>query len=154
MKIQSIKGYAKNFAEKINTIKYEKHQKEIENLVRIHPEKAAETDAFKQIYGAREVLANYAKANGIQMSFIASSPKGKAENIIVNVYDKNVTPLNQKVSLDTSIIYPKEKSKKRMLENKETGLNYIVEMKSGTEDTFLRHIYRTVEELTNQIKSR
>lgn len=152
MKVSSIKGLTKNLSEKIKTIKIEKHQKEVESLVRIYPEKAVETDAFKQLYNAREVLANYAKANNIQMSFIASSQKGNPQNIVVSVYSKNAAPLDKKVSFDTSVLYPKEKLTKRMLENKETGLNYIAEMKSSTEDTFLRHIYRTVEELTNQIK--
>lgn len=151
MKVPSIKGSIKNITEKLKTMKYEKHQKEIENLVRIHPEKAAETDAFKQIYDAREVLANYAKANDIYMSFIAYSPKGNAKNIIVSVYGKNTLPLNQKVSLDTSVIYPKEKYTKHILEDKD-GLNNIRETRNSTEDNFLRHIYRTVEELTKQIK--
>ena len=88
------------------------------------------------------------------MSFIAYSPKGNAQNIVVSVYGKNTLPLNQKVSLDTSVIYPKEKYTERMLENREDGLNYIVRSKNTTEDTFLRHIYRTVEELTRGIKNK
>lgn len=134
MKIQKINQTIANY-------KRLKHQKELNRIVDLS---GAFGDAGKELYRAWDILANYAKAKNIHMSF---------NNMLMNDY-LHITVTNKEGLAAENIISGKTdqvttvvRERKCFLENKD-GCNYIGHGIESHEDTFLRSVYRTVEALT------
>lgn len=144
MKLSANKSPISKLNKFIENYKYEKHQKELNRLVNL--ENVTQADAHAQLYDAREVLANYAKANNVRLSF-RTVPEEKLSITVMN--KQNVH--NGTINSDTSAIETVERPIERMLEDKD-GLNYIWKGKESHEDNFLKRVYRQIDMLTYSIK--
>ena len=148
MKGLSIKHPISIIGARIRNTRLERHQAKLNELVSI--EHGRNKDAYNKIFDAQEILANYAKAKNVRININdAANSEGKLINI--EVKKDNIT-LGEFVSSDTSRIVTAERDNKRFLENKD-GLNYFSDGKFTSEDTFLKNIYRVVENLTKVLYS-
>lgn len=144
MKVAKITQPIKAIGTKIKNQRIEKHQAEINKYVNITPGQNGE--AYKQIITAQEMLANYAKAKNIKINiYDAATSNGKLIDIAVSK-PGNASAV-ECINADTGMILKAERSNTRMLENKD-GLNYESRGKITSEDTFLKNLYRVVENLT------
>ncbi|MCM1003201.1 MAG: hypothetical protein NC408_02540 [Candidatus Gastranaerophilales bacterium] len=132
MKIPKISKMVENY-------RYNKHQQELNRLVKI--EDTSET-VREELYSAREILANYAKAKKISMEF-----SNTLNQLLVLVSDRTGKFAEKLISADTTKVSTVERERECLLENSD-GVNYIGHGVESHEDTFLRSVYRTVEELT------
>lgn len=104
----------------------------------------------QEIYGAREILANYAKANNVRIALLTSPKK-------MDSLELSVKPSNSLESLHKTIPATKEPLiVKEEIEytsrNKDGSIEKRV-MHNTYEDNLLRRIYRAVEQLTNKTKT-
>ena len=67
MKLLSLKPTINKVSTYIRNAKIEAKEKEIRRFVNL--KEVTQPDAYKQLYEAREVLANYAKANNVRFIF-------------------------------------------------------------------------------------
>ncbi len=147
MNIKNIKQPIHAIGSKIKNMRIEKHQAEINKYVKI--EQGKNDDAYKQIFTAQEMLANYAKAKNIKIN-ISDTPTSSGKLINVDVTKNHIT-FGESINADTSLILNAERSNVRMLENKD-GLNYLNRGKFTSEDTFLKNLYRVIQNLTIILK--
>jgi len=137
-----------NVVQKIKNIKIEKKQAEIKRYISY--ELVNNPEIKQEIYDAREILANYAKANNVRVALLNNARKKGTLEVIVS-------PLNSLDSLYKSI--PETKDATIVKENfkytliGKDGQNRICEGVRTCEDNLLRRIYRTVEELTQRTKT-
>ena len=145
MNVRNLKQPIRAIGTKIKNLRIEKHQNEINKYVNITP---GENDkAYEQIFTAQEMLANYAKAKNVKINIHdAETSGGKLINI--EVTKPNHTTLGECVNADTKLILNAERDNTVLLEDKD-GLNHIVKSKITSEDSFLKNIYRIVENFTN-----
>ncbi len=148
MKVPNIKQPIRAIGSKIKNLRIEKHQEEINKYINI--EAGQSNDAYSQIFTAQEMLANYAKAKNVRIK-IGDTPTsdGKLINIEVLKQDKNIGKV-ESINADTTLVLQAEKSNPRFLKNHD-GLDYRFQGKLTSEDTFLKNLYRVVENLTNSV---
>lgn len=144
MKIPKIKQPIKAIGTKIKNIRIEKQQAEINRYINI--ESGQNNDAYKQIFTAQEMLANYAKAKDVKIH-IADTPTSGGKLINIEVLKRDGNTKVESINADTKLTLMTERDNKRLLENRD-GLDYQVNGKLKSEDTFLRNLYRVVENLT------
>ena len=147
--------------------KYTQHQRFLNKYFKIINDTTA-YDSFEKMHTAREVIANYAKHKGVivevsdprsglgefaspvlenylsdKMHILVRDKKNPANNIgrLIQVLDDS-NP--QKAVL--------EKTQSIMVHDEADGIEKIYKVKSFFEETFLRNLYRNIEELANKIK--
>lgn len=156
-----------NIQKRIDITKYNKHQKEINELVNTSRMKM-DSDAYNQIDMARETIANFARKNCISIDIFDTSDtisfakqinpeieKTLGDNITIRVTDMlNGKSKDVMMPADTSKTYNYTSSNPRMLENTETGTDYIYKGHITSENNFLKTVYRHISDLTRAIKGK
>lgn len=105
-----------------------------------------------ELYGAKDVLENYAKAKNIKIKFF-SDINDKNEDILrVYVSDKKGKFVKHIMNGDVADISVIERTRKVMLEDKD-GCNYIAKGIETHEQSFIQRVYRAVECLTYSLLS-
>ena len=137
-----------NVAQKIRNCKIQKKEAEIKKYLSY--EFINNSEIKQEIYEAREILANYAKANNVRIALLTNSKK-------MGSLELSVTPFNSFDSLHETIPITKEplvvrKKIEYVLPRKDGSIEKR-EMYSTYEDNLLRRIYRAVEQLTNRTKT-
>ena len=122
---------------------------------------ALSENAFNQVYNAREIIANFAKKNNVKID-ICNIHKQEAKDtsllgekilVIVNSLQKPKTD-NRIISVDTSKVYPKHTYDKKVISENAYGETKTVLGRHYKEDTFLRHLYRCIGELTENVSKK
>jgi len=152
---------------KLDQCSYARKEARIDQYFKLHDYDTF-GDSFNQMYKARETVARYAAEKAVQIDVydakrlvdgtldLGVKPKSDAklsDKIIVaatNIFNGKLKW--QLVSADTGKVYPKIADKGLIIlpikgENKEIARK----RKWCTEDTFLRNLYRSVENLTNEV---
>ena len=139
-----------NIAEKARIAKLERHEKQINKLVNIEN---VTGEARGILYDAREVLANYAKANNIRINF-KTYPKAHFTNVEGEGLRVGVIRTKEKMAIDCMVpatLEPLKTTKKNLvITTDKDGLNHLRTGVITEEDTLLRRIYKAVEYLTKQ----
>lgn len=121
-----------------------------------------------QMYHARGVIANFARKNNVSVDIYDArqlldgcenvSPiiedrfSSKMNVVVTNLKDKK--QINRVVDANTDITYPKISTRQIMLNVEgEEDLQISRKAVRYTEDTFLRNLYRNIEEMTGKITS-
>lgn len=142
--------------------KLTRHSKEINKYVKIHDVNTY-GDSFNQMYNAREVMANYAKNNGVSIDIYDAKKLLEDDESVspiiendfsdkLNVIVTNILNGKSKakiVSANTDKTYPKIAEVPIVLTS-----DNIEHMRKGTrqtEDSFIRNLYRNIEYLTNHV---
>ena len=144
----------------------ENREKEISKYVRLHNDTTYD-DSYKQMVDARLGIANYAKANGVQVDIydarkILPGKEDVSQNVKNNLSDKIkvvVSDLKNKartrerfVSADTDTYTPRIKQERILIPSRtEECIESVRTVTSYIEDNFLRNLYRNIEEMTNQL---
>ena len=146
MKI-NFKNAAETLIQKARQIKIDKKEAEIAKYASV--EGVRQTSAYQTLYDAREILANYAKANNVKVVFESFPPSDKIKKsddlIKVTVSGLRGNQVNLVSTSETPNIVQRKRS--ILLQGKD-GLNYVYSSVESHEDTFLRRIYRAVENMT------
>lgn len=159
MKIQKMINIAEN---QINKQKLINKNNLINKYVKIHDVNTY-GDSFNQMYNAREVMANYAKNNGVSIDIYDAKKllddDESVSPIIENDFSDKLNVivtnlLNGKskakiVSANTDKTYPKIAEVPIVLTS-----DNIEHMRKGirrTEDSFIRNLFRNIENLTNYV---
>ena len=122
-------------------------EKEIRRLVDLR--EVIQPDAYKHLYEAREVLANYAKANNVRYTFITATKNVKPNEKKIFIYainDKHLT--FKRIDSDTKKVEIAYKNNVNFLQDKE-----VIDHKHSYEDNFLRRVYRTVQKMTTSLNN-
>ena len=137
-----------NVAQKIRNCKIQKKEAEINKYLSY--EFIDNSEIKQEIYEAREILANYAKANNVRIALFTTPKK-------MNSLELSVTPFSSFDSLHKTIPTTKEPLVVReKIEYTSVGKDGSIEkreMYNSYEDNLLRRIYRAVEQLTNRTKT-
>ena len=151
MKLLNLKPFINKIGTSVRNLKIEAKEKEICSLVNL--EEVTQLDAYKQLYDAREVLANYAKANNVKYCFKTSTKNVQTEEQKISIFVTNQSHLNFKnINSDvktTEIVY---NDRPKYLQNKD-GLDYMYKCRNLYEDNFLRRVYRAVQSVTESISN-
>lgn len=156
-----------NIQKRIDITKYNKHQKEINELVNTSRMKM-DSDAYNQIDMARETIANFARKNCVNVDIYDTSEtmafakqinpeieKTLGDNITIRVTDMlNGKSKEVMMPADTSKEYVFERKNSRMLHNTDSGTEYIYQGHFTSEDNFLKTVYRHISNLTSAIKGK
>ena len=139
---------------------------QINQHFKIHTPYTYEAPIISDIYNMREAVAGFAKAHNITVdvynpneikgmgNFKIGEPYEFTDKIAVVVTDKNSG--NHKVKLfdtNNSRLYPKETVKNFMVNVKGEDTQVIRKVRSSQEDNLLRHIFRSLETMTNNLKN-
>lgn len=156
MKVSKIVSQVKK---QINKSKFIREEKEISKYVTIH-DIDTYGDSFNQMYTARSGIAKYAKEKGVRIDIFDAAPKAK-ENAENNLSDKlNVVVSNiltgkkteRFVSANTDKVTTKMRQRPILIPVKhEEDLQIVRNSVHYTDDTFLRNLYRNIEEMTHSI---
>ena len=122
-------------------------EKEIRRLVDLR--EVTQPDAYKQLYDARELLANYAKANTVRYTFITATKNVKPNEKKIFIYainDKHLT--FKRIDSDTKKVEIAYKNNVNFSQDKE-----VIDHKHSYEDNFLRRVYRTVQKMTTSLNN-
>lgn len=161
MKIQKL---FTNIQSKIQQRKFVKKENEITKYLKIH-DVLQTGDSYAQIQGARETIANYAKHRAVSIDIYEARKTldGTAEfdeHIQNNLSDKlNLIVTNMLtgksksrfVTAKTDILYPKEKQTFKLYPVHGEDTEVAIPVLNCTEDSFIRHLFRNIEDLTNQV---
>ena len=113
-------------------------------------------EACNEIYKMREAIANFAKRNNVRVdilelpdkkgsvaleTFVRGLKKNEGHSIL-KIFDGDINKIYPKIS-ERTIIIP--------IKGEETQVARSVV--STTEDTFLRHFFRNIEEMTKQVNN-
>lgn len=148
----------------ISNVKYNREQKNINKYLDLNDNIGA--DAYNQLYSAKKTIANYAKNNDVRIKISQGTPadvlcdflRGGGTprdqfSIWLQIFNRNTGMKAQGVvSPKTNKLFPKISRKNVMIHNVETGTQRNASVTSFTQDTFLRNVYRKIEELTNKVK--
>lgn len=150
---------------KIKTAKIVRHENRINKHFKVHTN-TLYGDAGAQMYQAREVIARFAERNGVSVDVYDARRLLDGDEFVSPVIENNfsdkmhveVTNLlnnkteNRIVSANTDIVYPKESRRKILIPVRgEQDLQIPGESVRYTEDTFLRNLYRNIEEMVKQV---
>ncbi len=102
-----------------------------------------------ELEGAKSGIMKYAKANKIRVSLSEGEAPNKLNLLLVNLEKK---PMIGSITKPIEYVSPKHTYKNTIVTvSKQNGINNF-DIKGKTEDTFLRHIYRTIEVLVKSMK--
>ncbi len=156
MKIPSIKNRITNF---LDYRKYNKEQKFINKYVKIHSNRKY-NDAFTQINKARKTIANYAADKGVVIDVydverVPELPNSTSRKLMLEVTDLLTGKCKNKV-LDarTDRTYPHVENDYIVIDYPHDGIQQTRLTKHEYEDTFLRYLYRNIENLTNKLQGK
>lgn len=150
---------------KIKTAKIVRHENRINKHFKVHTN-TLYGDAGAQMYQAREVIARFAERNGVSVDVYDARRLLDRDEFVSPVIENDfsdkmhvaVTNLlnnkteNRIVSANTDIVYPKESRRKILIPVRgEQDLQIPGESVRYTEDTFLRNLYRNIEEMVKRV---
>ncbi len=134
--------------------------------IRIH-DKNTYGDSYKQMMDAREIIANYVQPKGVTVdifdakrlienddtapSTIQDYMADKINVVVTNILNGKFE--NKIISANTDKTYPKMAQTHVMIHLKDDGLEVIKHGYRQTSDSFLRNLYRSIEELTRKVTS-
>ena len=113
-------------------------------------------DACREIYGMREAIANYAKRNNVRVDVFALEGKNGSmslETLVRSLDEKNNNRIIKVFDGDVKKIYPKISERTIIIPIKGEDTQIARSIISTTEDTFLRHFLRSIEEMTKGINA-
>ena len=148
MKIPSFKQGVEVLSNTFHKIKINNKQAKIDKLVKI--DKVHQKETYQVLNEAKEVIANYAEAKGVKVSFHSFPENNTAEQMKNQMYlwvSKGYEHQGRIIPTNIAETYVKETEKFAILE-KQNGDTYLTKGKFLTEDNFLRNVYRNIEELT------
>lgn len=163
-------GISKIFSkvqDKIELSKYEKHKKEIDQLVDTSGLKKHIT-AYNEISLAKETIANFARKNTVSVDIFDTSStisrtqqlmpeftKSADDCITIRVSDMLTGKAKDAIMpADTKQTYIYTRPNTRVLEDVEAGTEYIHKGYISHEDNFLKMLYRNISNLTNAVKGK
>ncbi|MBE7709172.1 MAG: hypothetical protein E7Z93_01850 [Cyanobacteria bacterium SIG32] len=141
-----------------------KEQKLLNNFVTIHGDRINKP-AYEEMKDAQKVMANYVMKNGVGVdiydaqeavtSGYAVKPH-KDESLAGKLLVKVTNLLNgledeKLISADTKKIHRVEKTDYMLFDMPSEGLQYARKTKKTNEDTFLRNLYRNIQEMTEKV---
>ena len=161
MKIQRLLN---NIQTRIQRRNFVKKENEINKYLKIH-DVLQTGDSYAQIQGARETIANYAKEHAVSVDIYEArkaldGTTDVDEHIQNNLSDKlNLIVTNMLtgksksrfVSAKTDITYPKTRQTYKLYPVYGEETEIAMPVLSNTEDNFIRHLYRNIEDLTKQV---
>lgn len=163
MKIHKIINSLK--AARIKNLKESKLAR-LNQSIRIHDQNTY-GDSYKQMMDAREVIANYVQPKGVTVdifdakrliennenapSTIKNYLADKINVVVTNIMNGKFE--NKIISANTDKTYPKVAKTRVMIHLKDDNLEVIKNGYRQTSDSFLRNLYRSVEELTQKVIS-
>ncbi len=161
MKIQKIIGAIK--ADRAKNLAQRKEAK-LNNYIRIH-DKNTYGDSYEQMKQAREVIANYAQKEGVSVdiynanrlvaddetapSFIKEYTSDKLNVVVQNILTGESE--NKIVNANTDKTLPKYAKTTVIVPIKGEDIEIARHGIRRTEDSFLRNLYRSIEELTRNV---
>ena len=149
MKLLSLKPTINKVSTYIRNAKIEAKEKEIRSLVNL--KEVTQPDAYEQLYEAREVLANYAKANNVRFIFETATKNVKPNEKRINVFAINQRHLDGKrINSDTKATEIVCRERPKFFQDKD-GVDYTHKCIDWREDNFLRRVYRAVQYLTESV---
>lgn len=159
MKLQQLKNSFSRFAE---IKKYEKEAKFLDKHITIH-NNTTYGDSFQQMNQARKTLANYAKKEKVKIDIYDArhelsedaSPiieDKLSQKLSVYVTDKKSGRKTQKfVSAKTDETHPYVENDYIVVDFPEDDLQMTRITKHEYEDNFLRHLYRNIGNMVNEL---
>ena len=141
-----------------------KEQKLLNRVVTIHADKINKP-AYDQISGAQKVMANYVMKQGVGVDIYdageavangyATKPH-KNEQLGGKLLVKVTNVLNgleeeKLVSADTKQLHRNERTGFMVFDIKAEDLQYSRKTKKSYDDTFLRNLYRNIQEMTEKV---
>ncbi len=136
-----------------------------DKLIRIH-DKNTYGDSYNQMMGARKILANYAQKKGVTIDIYDANKLIENDETVpstikdyvsdkINVVVRNILTgkfENKIISANTDKIHPKIAKTTLILPDRfEESMEVVKHGYRNTSDTFLRHLYRNIEELTRNV---
>ena len=134
--------------------------------IRIH-DKNTYGDSYKQMMDAREIIANYVQPKGVTVdifdakrliandetapSSIKDYMADKINVVVTNIINGKFE--NKIISANTDKTHPKTAKTNVMIHLKEDELEVIRHGYRQISDSFLRNLYRSIEELTRKVTS-
>lgn len=148
----------------IDIAKSERRQKELNKYIKIHNNTTYGT-SFETLNEAKETIANFAKKNNVCIDIfdgrkMVNNKELGAPALENNLSDKmflivtnlrNGKSKEQIIFARTDRVYPVQKENYRLLVNREQDSEYLSSGSFSGEDTFLRYVYRNIENLTKKV---
>ena len=125
------------------------NEERINRYVKIH-DVTTPVDSFNQMYTARSVIANYAEKKGVSINIYNAGkcpPPDNTDLLTGNAKAKLV-------DADTDRLYPKVSENPIIIPILSDCTDIVRQSIKNTEDTFLRNLYRNIEELTKEVTSK
>ncbi len=136
------------------------NEERINRYVKIH-DVTTPVDSFNQMYTARSVIANYAEKKGVSINIYNAGkcppPDNTTADNKLNVIVTDLLTGNAKAKLvdaDTDRLYPKVSENPIIIPILSDCTDIVRQSIKNTEDTFLRNLYRNIEELTKEVTSK
>ena len=147
----NLKKVCQQVVQKCRNVKIDRKEAEIAKYVNIN--EVRQSEVYKTLYDAREVLANYAKANNVNIVF--KSIPATAERPIADRMIKVVVKGERKLDvnlldIEKDVIVSMRKNPSRLI-NKE-GNDYMYNGTIACEDNLLRRVYRLVANMTEKTR--
>ena len=144
--------------------KRNKEQKLLNNFVTIHADRINKP-AYEEIKGAQKVMANYVMNKGVGVdiydaqeavaSGFAVTPhkeESLAGKLLVKVTNLFNGLVDEKlVTADTKKVHRTVQNDFVIFDIPSDGLQYARKTKKSYDDTFLRHLYRNIQEMTEKV---
>ena len=136
----------------------------------IHDYWSYDTEATDMLYSMREAIAGYAKKNNLKIDVY--NPEELDKNIKTDINMDGLPQISPKLGLvvtnkktgefvtalidaDTSKNYPKEAVRTFLIPIKtEEDMQIARKVKYSTQDNFLRHIFRTIENMNKSVSNK
>ena len=150
MKTPNIKCYLNDMLNNINCIrKFRTAQKQIKIDKLVNIDNVHQKETYKTLSEAKELIANYAASKGVKVRFHSFPEEKVSEQMKNQMYlwvSKGYEHQGRIIPTDIARTYAKETEKLAILE-KQNGDAYLTKGKFLVEDSFLRNVYRNIEEL-------
>ena len=147
----NLKTATESICKKFHNVRYEKKQAEIAKHIDI--EGVRQTNVYKDLCDASEIMANYAKAKGVKIKF-NSFPEANYPSQAEELINLSVAGAKGEIGCILNITDKPTVVEKRvssLLTNKD-GLDYVYNGTHTVEDNFLRRVYRNIEDLTRRVQ--
>lgn len=134
-------------AEKIRVAKLERREAQVKTYLSFERVKSPEIK--QELHDAREVLANYAKANNVTINVSDWLPENQ-----IRIGITNFNTMNSAMRVISTTKEPLIRKKTfNIMTTDHDGLNHVRKGCRSFEDTFLRRVYKVVEELTSTVNN-
>ncbi len=148
MRINKLIG---NIQNRILDGKIRRKEAAIGKYFKIGSEERIPEAAYNRIFAAREVIANFAKQNSVEVKIYTSRESPEELLLFVkNLSNKMMEAAS--IPADVSKTYPKVSEGIVMVPAHPDGTKVARKTTHYTEDTFLRNLYRNIETMTGIIK--